>query len=102
MIQIYILPKFSLSGTRTQIYYLSRKRGKNFPLVFLSINYQASLVSYIWNSTYFIRVRRILAWTNGRTKGTREIILSFMRYTPYKGEGERVTDDCYPKRGNVL
>lgn len=99
MIQIYILPKFSLSGTRTQIIYLSRKRGKNFPLVFLSINHQASLVSYVWNSTYFIWARRIL---DERTKGTREIILSFMRYTPYKGEGERVTDDCYPKRGNVL
>lgn len=66
MIQIYILPKFSLSGIRIQIYYLSRKRGKNFPLVFLSINHQASLVSYVWNSTYFIRARRILAWTNGR------------------------------------
>lgn len=47
MIQIYILSKFSLSGTRTQIYYLSRKRGKNFPLVFLSINHQANLVSYV-------------------------------------------------------
>lgn len=99
MIQIYILPKFSLSGTRTQIYYLSRKREKNFPFVFLSINHQANLVSYVWNSTYFIRARRIL---DKRTKGTREIILSFMRYTPYKGEGERVTGDCYPKRGNVL
>lgn len=59
MIQIYALPKFSLSCMR--IYYLSFFDGQRISLEEFSRG----------------------------NKGTREIILSFMRYTPYEGEGKR-------------